>query len=708
MKKLFSLFALLTVFIGANADTKEIFKWHNAENSADYVAEVGSAECLGGDASNRINYKQLDYLTISLNGKKNNLGDGSAAGTYIKVTPTQALKEGDVISMTAFRNKGDESKKSTAWLKFDNGAETEIGKDPEFPDINGGGDPGTISIEVTKEMAGATSFSMSRGSTGTNLFITSLVVTTTEQAPTPTTVPVESVSILGVTGESLNSSYLTLEKGNTATLTARVYPSNATNQNVTWEVMQNDEVISFEDGVATALKAGQAAVVVTTEDGQKQAYVYIIVTEPAPAADPTTFEIQHDGNNVTITPSNDHKYSFAVIVGEIEEALGTTDNTELFDVLSNMFFNAVDGVQTFDVMEDYLEYVGLEELPDGTDMRILVAEVAKEDGEIVRKGDIFVHEMAYVAPAPQGYTATLYNGDDTPITLENFDPTVKPAEATAANALIYVAADLSDVEGIIPNVVYEEGANSINIRNRAKELNLTDAQPFYIPEFFFADKVTYTRTFNNTEWQSMVLPFTYKGADFEGKAEVASFTGATLYDAENDGIYDMAYLLYQSEMDKNNLLVYEPVLIKAKEVGEITITWEKEDNSNLVDVFSSDDVFNSPTSFKDQSGTKYTLSTTFQPMAMYQTGYYGLSNGEFKYALSENAVLPPFRAYLEIAPGDGPQVPVCGLLVDDDPTAIKQINASKADNNYYDLSGRKVINPTSGIYVKNGKKVLVK
>lgn len=311
-------------------------------------------------------------------------------------------------------------------------------------------------------------------------------------------------------------------------------------------------------------------------------------------------------------------------------------------------------------------------------------------------------------PEPQGYGAVLYNGDDTPIELPNFDPTVKPAEATAANALIYVDADLSDVEGVIPNVVYLEGANLVNVRNRAKELNLTDAQPFYIPEFFFADKVTYTRTFNNTEWQSMVLPFTYKGADFEGKAEVATFTGATLYDAEPDGIYDMAYLLYQSEMDKNNLLVYEPVLIKAKEVGEITITWEKEDNSNLVDVFSSDDVFNSPTNFKDQSGTKYTLSTTFQPMAMYQTGYYGLSNGEFKYALTENAVLPAFRAYLEITPGDGPQVPICGLLVNDDPTAIKQINASKADNNYYDLSGRKVSKPTSGIYVKNGKKVLVK
>ena len=696
MKKLFSLFALLTVFIGANADTKEIFKWHNAENKADYVAEVGSIECLGGDKNDRLNYPHTGdkaYYTICLNGKKTDIGKGTAAGTYMYVTLSQALKEGDVISMTAYRCKGDDSKKSTAWLDFDNGATAEIGVDPEFPDILNEGTPETITLTVTKEMAGATSFNMTRKAAGTNLFITSLVVTTEET-------PVESVSLVDVTGATLDNGYITIEKGQIAYLVAQVYPSNATNKNTSWSVIQEDEVITCEEGVVTGLKAGKAAVVVTTEDGQKQAFVYIVVTEPEPAADPTSFEIQHDGNNVTITPSNDHKYSFAVIVGEIEEALGTTDNTELFDVLSNMFFNAVDGVQTFDVMEDYLEYVGLEELPDGTDMRILVAEVAKEDGEIVRKGDIFVHEMAYVAPAPQGYTAILYNGDDTPITIENFDPTVKPAEATAANALIYVDADLSEVEGVVPNVVYKKDDHF-----HANEINLTDAQPFFYGHPIDVKKVTYTRTFTNTAWQSIVLPFKYHASDFEGKAEVAVFSGATMYDADTDGNYDMAYLLYRSETEEDDLynthaLGHRPILIKAKEVGEITVAWNN--------VVLGGMVLTTAPIFTDQSGTQYKLDYTYQPKAMYQTGYYGLSNGEFKYALSENAVLPPFRAYLSITPGDGPQVPVCGLLVNDDPTAIKQINASKADNNYYDLSGRKVSKPTSGIYVKNGKKVIVK
>ena len=43
-------------------------------------------------------------------------------------------------------------------------------------------------------------------------------------------------------------------------------------------------------------------------------------------------------------------------------------------------------------------------------------------------------------------------------------------------------------------------------------------------------------------------------------------------------------------------------------------------------------------------------------------------------------------------------------------TGIDEIAEQRAEskNVYYDLSGRAVENPTSGIYIINGKKVLVK
>ena len=45
----------------------------------------------------------------------------------------------------------------------------------------------------------------------------------------------------------------------------------------------------------------------------------------------------------------------------------------------------------------------------------------------------------------------------------------------------------------------------------------------------------------------------------------------------------------------------------------------------------------------------------------------------------------------------------------DDPTAVEEINAAQqADSRYYDLMGRPVSNPANGIFIHNGKKVLVK
>ena len=45
---------------------------------------------------------------------------------------------------------------------------------------------------------------------------------------------------------------------------------------------------------------------------------------------------------------------------------------------------------------------------------------------------------------------------------------------------------------------------------------------------------------------------------------------------------------------------------------------------------------------------------------------------------------------------------------DDETTAISAVKAETADEAYYDLSGRKVNNPTKGIFIKDGKKVILK
>ena len=85
-------------------------------------------------------------------------------------------------------------------------------------------------------------------------------------------------SNVAVTGITLNASTLSLEPGNSATLTATVSPANATNPNVTWK--SSDESVATVDanGKITAVKAGTASIIATTVDGGKTAICNVTVT----------------------------------------------------------------------------------------------------------------------------------------------------------------------------------------------------------------------------------------------------------------------------------------------------------------------------------------------------------------------------------------------------------------------------------------------
>ena len=80
-----------------------------------------------------------------------------------------------------------------------------------------------------------------------------------------------------VTGVSLDKTSLNLNPGKEGTLTATITPSNATNQNVTWE-SSDTKVATVDNGLVTAVAEGSATITVTTEDGRKTATCTVIVT----------------------------------------------------------------------------------------------------------------------------------------------------------------------------------------------------------------------------------------------------------------------------------------------------------------------------------------------------------------------------------------------------------------------------------------------
>ena len=156
--------------------------------AVDYSWEspAGTAEEKGGMATyengkageNRVNYKNGDYYTLCLNGKKGNMNDAASANAgYILITLNEPLKGDETISITAYINKNS-SAKSSAWIVYGNGTtqESAVYSDAENIHEDFGGAVTTTTLTVPAEAAGSKTLKLTRSQAGTNLFITKLTI----------------------------------------------------------------------------------------------------------------------------------------------------------------------------------------------------------------------------------------------------------------------------------------------------------------------------------------------------------------------------------------------------------------------------------------------------------------------------------------------------------------------------------------------------
>ena len=178
------------------------------------------------------------------------------APTIINVTgvtldqTTVSLEEGSNTTLTATVAPANATNKAVTWKSSNTSVATvDNGKVAAVK-------AGTATITVTTEDGSKTA---------------TCEVTVTAKAPT----------IISVTGVTLNKAAVSLEEGNTTTLTATVAPANATNKAVTWS-SSNTSVATVDNGKVTAVKAGTATITVTTADGGKSAVCEIKVTAKAP------------------------------------------------------------------------------------------------------------------------------------------------------------------------------------------------------------------------------------------------------------------------------------------------------------------------------------------------------------------------------------------------------------------------------------------
>ncbi len=109
-----------------------------------------------------------------------------------------------------------------------------------------------------------------------------------------------------VTKVKINKEAVSIVKGNTYSLKAKITPTNATNKNVKWKSSNKKVVTIDNNGVIKGNKKGTATITVTTVDGKKTAKCKVTVTEPIKVKsikfDKKSYSVKK-GKTITLKPS---------------------------------------------------------------------------------------------------------------------------------------------------------------------------------------------------------------------------------------------------------------------------------------------------------------------------------------------------------------------------------------------------------------------
>lgn len=245
-----------------------------------------------------------------------------------------------------------------------------------------------------------------------------------------------------------------------------------------------------------------------------------------------------------------------------------------------------------------------------------------------------------------------------------------------------------------------------------KKLNIIDGEwNMYGNEInaFNVNELTYSRTLPNLHWNELYVPFKVPVEMLTDNYDVAYFNNMHAYDRDNNGQID--------EMDMEIMLLTEgtlhanhPYFIRAK--NDVA----KELNIELTDATLYTTQENSLTC--SSVYLNYELKGIYtQRTAEELTDCYAINTSGAWSPIATGSYLNPFRLYLKITSRDGSPVEVAPSalqsirirLKGDYTTDIDEVETQTTDATIiYDLSGRRVENPGKGIYIVNGKKVVLK
>jgi hypothetical protein len=225
--------------------------------------------------------------------------------------------------------------------------------------------------------------------------------------------------------------------------------------------------------------------------------------------------------------------------------------------------------------------------------------------------------------------------------------------------------------------------------------------------------LTYTRTLPNLMWNALYVPFEIPLTELADNYDVAYINDIRSYDNDENGeIDDMTMEIIR--INNGTLNANHPYLIRAK----------NEEAQNMEIVLSDATLYRTEEISLNCSSMymEFTITGTYNTLSYEDLEEkYAISTSGAWQKLSEGSSLKPFRLYMEMTPRDGSPVKVEAAALsririnmqgeDGNTTGVEILEAPQSINDavLYDLYGRKVTTPVKGgIYISNGKKVIVK
>ena len=242
--------------------------------------------------------------------------------------------------------------------------------------------------------------------------------------------------------------------------------------------------------------------------------------------------------------------------------------------------------------------------------------------------------------------------------------------------------------------------------------SLEDGVAYTNNKILYAKELTYTRTFGNTDWQPLYVPFRMSYEDWSDQFEVARLLNMHTIDSNNDGKADqwaMEFILVKDGTLKEN----HPYIIRAKEKGTKTLTL----NDATVYPAETNSIQCASTEFT------YEFKGTYEKIGPFTADNNGiLIMGGGSYGKPNvGTSLKPYRVYLQITEKDGQTININEakiIIVDEfgfeETTSINSLDSEK--NNItaiYNANGIKQTSTKQGLNIiklANGtsKKIFVK